>query len=292
MSVRITSSSVNSNKFNRSANMSDIIPENMANMIARKHQSIAHGKVKSKNVSWNRNKDVSGKANTASFPSRTSRASLEEIQDLKKQLAIGSQNYQNLIHNYHYICQQFEILKNANQQFTTQSEKFKSQIEELTAKNQILEQKASGNQDDFIDTKQELSDSREKYQELQARMYKILGAVPALSFFNPNDTNSEVKVPGKVIGFTYNQHNGNVTGARVVVDCKISDMRFAFNQFWLNYDKNIDIKDWDKVVIFCPGGLSNVNHLEENSTVMVKLITNPKPKANKTPNTIGIIVSE
>jgi hypothetical protein len=69
-------------------------------------------------------------------------------------------------------------------------------------------------------------------------------------------------------------------------------MRFAFNQFWLNYDKNIDIKDWDKVVIFCPGGLSNVNHLEENSTVMVKLITNPKPKANKTPNTIGIIVSE
>ena len=286
MSVRITSSSVNSN-FNLSDNMS----ENMANMIARKHQPITHGKVKSKNVSY-RNKDVSGKTHTASLLSKTPDASFGEIQDLKKQLAIGSQNYQNLMQNYHYICQQFEILKNANQQFTTQSEKFKSQIEELTAKNQILEQKASGNQDDFIDTKQELSDSREKYQELQARMYKILGAVPALSFFNPNDTKAEVKVPGKVIGFTYNQHNGNVTGARVIVDCKISDMLFAFNQFWLNYDKNIDIKDWDKVVIFCPGGLSNVNHLEENSTVMVKLITNPKPKANKTPNTIGIIVSE
>ena len=283
MSVRITSSSVNSN-FNLS--------ENMANMIARKHQPIAHGKVKSKNVSWKRNKDVSGKTHTASLLSKTPDASLEEIQDLKKQLAIGSQNYQNLMQNYHYICQQFEILKNANQQFTTQSEKFKSQIEELTAQNQILEQKASGNQDDFVDTKKELSDSREKYQELQARIYKILGAVPALSYINPNDTNAEVKIPGKVIGFTYNQHNGNVTGARVVVDCKISDMLFAFNQFWMNYDKNIDIKDWDKVVIFCPGGLSNVNHLEENSTVMVKLITNPKPKANKTPNTIGIIVSE
>ena len=283
MSVRITSSSVNSN-FNLS--------ENMANMIARKHQPITHGKVKSKNVSWNQKKDVSGKTHTASLLSKTTDASFGEIQDLKKQLAIGSQNYQNLMQNYHYICQQFEILKNANQQFTTQSEKFKSQIEELTAQNQILEQKASGNQDDFVDTKQELSDSREKYQQLQARMYKILGAVPALSFINPNDINAEVKVSGKVIGFTYNQRNGNVTGARVVVDCEINQLLFAFNQFWLNYDKNIDIKDWDKVVIFCPGGLSNVNHLEENSTVIVKLITNPKPKANKTPNTIGIIVSE
>ena len=92
MSVRITSSSVNSNKFNRSDNISDNIPENKANMIPRKHQPNAHGKVKSKNVSWNRNKDVSGKANTASFPSRTSRASLEEIQefvDLVKRVPIS-----------------------------------------------------------------------------------------------------------------------------------------------------------------------------------------------------------
>ena len=86
-------------------------------------------------------------------------------------------------------------------------------------------------------------------------MYKVLGCVPALSYINPNDSNVEVKVSGKIIGFTYNSYNGKITGARVVVDCEINPLLFAFNQFWLNYDKNIEIENWDKVVIFCPGGL-------------------------------------
>ena len=290
MAVRITSSSVNSNNF--------------AKMIVGKHQPVAHSKVISRDVSrdisGNENRDVSknifdklsGKTPMTSSPSKTPEASNEEIQFLKSQLEIGSQNYQTLMNNYHYMSSAFESIKSAYDNIRSEHKRLNSQVEELTTKNQILEQKASGNQDDFVDTKQELSDSREKYQKLQARMYKILGTVPALSFINPNDANAEVKVSGKVIGFTYNQYNGKITGARVVVDCEINPMLFAFNQFWLNYDKNIEIENWDKVVIFCPGGLSNVNHLEENSTVMVKLITNQKPKANKTPNTIGIIMKD
>ena len=248
----------------------------------------------SEDISKDVSKDISKLKLSANTPdaSPPQDGSVEEISYLKMQLMNGGQSYQILMEHYNNMCHQASILKNENDIFKSQSERFKSQIEELTAGNKILKEKASGNQDDFVDTKQELSDSKEKYQKLQERMYKVLGCVPALSYINPNDSNVEVKVSGKIIGFTYNSYNGKITGARVVVDCEINPLLFAFNQFWLNYDKNIEIENWDKVVIFCPGGLSNVNDLEEGTIVTVKLITNQKPKPNKTPNTIGIIMKE
>ena len=206
----------------------------------------------------------------------------DKIQKFKKSLAIKDQQIKILNQNCKNNLRQIEEL-------VGEKNRYISQNEELSLGNNILKKKAFGNQEDFIEVRNELVKSKMKYQELQTRFYKILEHFPILSHIDPNNESFEVKVPGKIIDFTYNQKIGNRTGAKVIVDCAIAPMLFAFNQFYLNYSNAIDVDNWDKVIIFCPGGLSNVNNLIINQNVTIKLITNPEKNSKKKVNTIGII---
>lgn len=204
---------------------------------------------------------------------------------------------------------EIEILKQTIKNMTVKVQELKEvnkknedKIIKLTTKNNILEEKKINNEKDYTTLQKDYTklqkdcttlnntfkDSKKKYQELQSRMYFILGKYPSLSYINPK--NSCVQVSGKIIDFTYNKLNSNRTGAKVVVNSEITPTLFAFNQFWLNLDKNIDVTNWDKVIIFCPGRLSNINNLKISDNILIKLITNPEIKANKLSNTIGIIV--
>jgi len=285
MSFRVTST--NENKLNvsedenvsKEEHVSEYEYEDVsviARMIANKHNTFPNV---GKNVNGNTysvNKIPSG-THTSPFPQNEN----HQIQSLEEQLKVGRKNYQDLVDKYHRMCFNNQSIKERN-------DKLQSEVDKLKRDNNILTEKTSGSNLDFQEAIQQFIDCRQKYKDMQNIMYKMLHTFPCLSYINPE---KNIVVPGTVIGFIKNR-NGTVIGASVKVDMEIMPFFFAFGQFLLNYDDNTNVNDYDKVIIFCPGRLSNVNELEEGNSVIIKLITNPEPKNNKPANTLGIILQE
>tara|TARA_B100000902_G_scaffold368872_1_gene392580 strand:- start:4122 stop:4967 length:846 start_codon:yes stop_codon:yes gene_type:complete len=280
MSFRVTS---NGNKLNVSedenVSKDKIVSQNedvsvIARMIANKHNTFQN--VGKNGITYSVNKIPSG-THTSPFPQNEN----HQIQSLEKQLQIGRKNYLDLMDKYHSMCLHNEATK-------AKTDKLQSEVDKLTEDNKVLTEKTSGSNLDFEEAIQQFRNCKKKYKDMQNIMYKMFNTFPCLSYIDPG---KNIVVPGTVIGFIKNR-NGTVIGASVVVDMEIMPFFFAFGQFLLNYDDNTNVNDYDKVIIFCPGRLSNVNELEEGNSVIVKLITNPEPKKHKPANTLGIILQE
>jgi hypothetical protein len=231
---------------------------------------------------------------------------------------IGSSNTFNTNMNpHHFTTNQFnenmasyyksnqvlrDIIEKQTCQITfleSQQDKMKSienRIDELYDKNKILDDKnkiLEEEADKFEITRSNFNEDYKfckfKFKKLLTKMHNIFQKYPSLYQISREDN---IIVIGEMDGYNYDKNKEFINGTHIAVSMTINKNLYVYNQFLLHYNSNIgldtDIKNWDKVRVFCPRRISFSKNLKIGHTVKLKIFTNTN--GGKRDSTIGELI--
>ena len=194
------------------------------------------------------------------------------------------------------------IIEKQNRQIAfleLQQDKIKSmekRIDELTDKNKelkegnkILKQKVDKFEITRSNFNKDYKQCKLKYRNILSTIHDIFNKYPSLYKISKEDN---VIVSGKMDGYNYDKSGEYINGIHIIVPLNIFTTLFVNNQFLLDYNSNLglntDIRNWDKVRVFCPRRISFKKNLRIGEPVKLQIFTNAI--TGKKDSTIGKLI--